>query len=358
MVKTVNIAIIGPGLVGSEFINQLANIKSTAIKYNSILISSSKKALISQEYKPLNLSSWSEDFKNTETGALSSSELLSFLTKSVSLHPTILVDNSSSVELSDNYPKILEAGVSIATPNKKAFSGDISLWNAIFGASATKGSLVYHEATVGAGLPVISTIKDLIATGDEIEEIEGIFSGSLSYIFNELYSSGKKYSEIVTIAKSLGYTEPDPRDDLNGQDFARKVLILSRLSGFEIKSLADLKVDSLIPADLEDAKSGSEFLVRLPNYDQDIESLKEAAAKEGKVVKYTGKIDIKNKTASVGIQKYDKAHPFANMSGSDNVISIKTKRYTNPLIIQGAGAGAAVTAAGVLADTIKIAERS
>lgn len=349
--------VLGPGLVGSEFISQLSAIRSNTIKYNAILISSSKKALISNDYKPLNLASWAEDFKSTDKTALNVTDLISFLTKSVASTPTILVDNSSSEEFSSNYPKFLEAGVSIATPNKKAFSGDISLWDAIFDASSKKGSLVYHEATVGAGLPVLSTIKDLIATGDEIEEIEGIFSGSLSYIFNELYSSDKKYSEIVTIAKSLGYTEPDPRDDLNGQDFARKVLILSRLGGNKVKSLAELNVDSLIPKDLEDAKSGSEFLVRLPNYDSEIENLKTEAAKENKVVKFTGKIDLKAKTAVVGLQKYDKAHPFATLTGSDNVISIKTRRYQSPLIIQGAGAGAAVTAAGVLADTIKIAER-
>lgn len=312
---------------------------------------------MSSDLSPLDLKSWKSKFEGSATPALKTDELLSFLKKAQAVHPTILVDNSSSPEFAETYPKILELGVSLATPNKKGFSSDISLWNDIFQTSEKAGSLVYHEATVGAGLPVISSIKDLVATGDDIEEIEGIFSGSLSYIFNELYSSGKKFSEIVSIAKSLGYTEPDPRDDLNGQDFARKVLILSRLSGFEIKSLADLKVDSLIPADLEDAKSASEFLVRLPNYDSLIEDLKEQAAKNDEVVKYTGKINIKEKTASVGIQKYKKSHPFANLTGSDNVISIKTKRYASPLIIQGAGAGAAVTAAGVLGDVIKIAQR-
>lgn len=341
-------------MVGSEYISQLAGV-SGSINYHTILISSSRKALISEDYKPINLATWKAEFEGSSSPALSTDKLLEFLRKSK--NSTILVDNSSSEDFSSNYPKFLEAGISIATPNKKAFSGDISLWNSIFATSAANGSLVYHEATVGAGLPVISTVKDLIATGDKIEVIEGIFSGSLSYIFNELYSSGKKFSDIVTIAKSLGYTEPDPRDDLNGQDFARKVLILARLAGYEIKDLAHLRVDSLIPPDLEDAKTAQEFLVRLPNYDSQLESLKDEAAKNGKVIKFTGKIDVTNKLVTVGLQQYDKSHPFANLTGSDNVISIKTKRYTSPLVIQGAGAGAAVTAAGVLADTIKIAQR-
>lgn len=335
----------------------MAHIKSKSIRYDTVLISSSKKALISNDYSPLDLFTWDQSFKTTESAALNITELLSFLSKSAKEFPTILVDNSSSVDFSSNYPEFLESGISIATPNKKAFSGDISLWNSIFDASEKHGSLVYHEATVGAGLPVLSTLKDLIATGDEIEEIEGIFSGSLSYIFNELYSTNKKYSDIIGAAKALGYTEPDPRDDLNGQDFARKVIILSRLSGLNVKSLDDLTYDSLIPKELESVPTAKEFMQKLPEFDHIIEKLKSDAGSEGKVIKYTATINVKNNTATVGISKYDKAHPFANMKGSDNIISIKTKRYINPVIIQGAGAGAAVTAAGVLADTIKIAQR-
>lgn len=275
--------------------------------------------------------------------------------------PTVLVDNTSNEALAASYPKFLNNKISIATPNKKAFSSELDLWEQIFGASKKTGALVYHEATVGAGLPVISTLNDLVGTGDEVETIEGIVSGTLSYIFNEfstLKGSDVKFSDVVKKAKDLGYTEPDPRDDLNGMDVARKVTILARLSGFEVKSPSSFPVESLIPKPLETAASADEFLEKLPEYDAELDKLRAEALAENKVLRFVGKVDLSGSGAvTVGIGKYDASHPFASLSGSDNVISFKTKRYTNPLVIQGAGAGAEVTAAGVLGDLIKIVQR-
>lgn len=290
---------------------------------------------------------------------MSTEALLDFLKKSPL--PAILVDNTSNGEIAASYSQLVKNGVSVATPNKKGFSSDLASWKELFNnAQGENAGLVYHEATVGAGLPIIGTINDLVQTGDEVEKIEGIFSGTLSYIFNE-YSTAEpkdvKFSEIVKVAKELGYTEPDPRDDLNGLDVARKVTIVARLSGSEVESPTSFPVQSLIPKDLESVKSAAEFLEKLPNYDHELQSLKDEAAKENKVLRFVGKVDIPNKIVSVGVEKYDYSHPFAALKGSDNVISIKTKRYQNPLIVQGAGAGADVTAAGVLADTIKIAQR-
>ncbi|KAK9461411.1 homoserine dehydrogenase-domain-containing protein [Lipomyces oligophaga] len=370
MSRSVNVAIVGAGLVGSAFINQLMAIHP-AVTYNVIVIARSTKALISKSYEPLELSNWTKDLASASAAsALSPGDLAAYLEKSPA--PVILVDNTSNEALARAYPMLLAQGVSIATPNKKAFSSEFGLWTAINMSSAnvaskpTKGGLVYHEATVGAGLPVISTLKDLVATGDEVVKIEGIVSGTLSYIFNVFStpsssSAPVKFSDVVLKAKELGYTEPDPREDLNGLDVARKLTILARLSGVPVQSPTSFPVESLIPRPLEEIESVEEFLSKLPNYDDKIEARRKEAAESDKVLRFVGKLDVSAPQGSqvkVGIESYSNSHPFASLKGSDNVIAIYTKRYgDNPLIIQGAGAGAQVTAMGVLGDVLKIGER-
>ena len=271
---------------------------------------------------------------------------------------TILVDNTSAQDIADSYPSFLKSGISIVTPNKKAFSGSYKLWQDIFSASAQSGARVYHESSVGAGLPVISTLNDLVETGDEVTKIEGVFSGTMSFLFNSFAptsGSGGKWSAEVTKAKELGYTEPDPRDDLNGLDVARKLTILARLAGLPIESPTSFPVQSLIPQELESAKSGDEFLEKLPEFDSQMEKVKAEAEKEGKVVRFVGSIDVASKQVKVGLEKFDLSHPIAALKGSDNIISFYTKRYgSNPLIIQGAGAGGEVTAMGVTSDLLKV----
>ncbi|CCH61539.1 hypothetical protein TBLA_0E04890 [Henningerozyma blattae CBS 6284] len=355
--KSVNVAVIGAGVVGTAFLDQIIAMKSS-INYNLIVVSETEHCLISKDYSPLALNAqWRKTLDASSAKALSMEEMLEYLKKSPI--PAILVDNTSSAYISGYYTKFVEAGISIATPNKKAFSSDMTTWNTLFSNKPSNG-LVYHEATVGAGLPIIGTLRDFLQTGDEVEKIEGIFSGTLSYIFNE-FSTTKpndiKFSDVVKVAKELGYTEPDPRDDLNGLDVARKVTIVARISGLNVESPTSFRVQSLIPKPLESIESSEQFLEKLPQYDNELTKLKEEAAAENKVLRFIGKVDVPTQTVSVGIEKYDYSHPFAALKGSDNVISIKTKRYTNPVVVQGAGAGAAVTAAGVLADTIKIAQR-
>lgn len=356
MSKSVNVAIIGAGVVGSAFLNQLKNLKS-AIKFNVVYLArSSKDAIFSADYQPVDLA----NYKTADAKPLlSTDDLVKFLKESKK--PSILIDNTSNSSIAEAYPRFVEAGISIATPNKKAFSSELSLWNAIFNAlEAPSGGLVYHEATVGAGLPIIGPLRDLVATGDKIETIEGIFSGTLSYIFNEFSTteaSDVKFSDVVKVAKELGYTEPDPRDDLNGLDVARKVTILARISGFNVESPTSFPVESLIPKPLESVESSDEFMQHLPEFDSDIQKAKDAALAENKVLRFVGRVDFKNNKVSVEVGKYGFDHPFASLKGSDNVVAFKTERYPNPLIIQGAGAGAEVTAHGVLADAIKIAER-
>lgn len=273
----------------------------------------------------------------------------------------MLIDNTGSQDVAEAYPEVLSKGISIVTPNKKAFSGSWKLWQDIFAASAKSGALVYHESSVGAGLPVISTIKDLVASGDSVTKIEGVFSGTMSFLFNSFApteGSGGKWSAEVIKAKELGYTEPDPRDDLNGLDVARKLTILARLAGLEIESPTSFPVQSLIPKELESVSSGDEFLQKLPGFDAQMEETKTAAEKEGKVVRFVGSIDILKKEVKVGLEKFDRSHPIAGLKGSDNIINFYTKRYgAQPLIIQGAGAGGDVTAMGVTADLLKVLER-
>lgn len=179
-------------------------------------------------------------------------EIVSYL--SAAPGRAVLVDNTSDQSLANAYPLFLRAGISVVTPNKKAFSSDLSLWRDIFAAAAAGSALVYHESTVGAGLPVISTLRDLVATGDEVTRIEGVFSGTLSFLFNTFApasgTSSAKWSEVVSQAKQLGYTEPDPRDDLNGMDVARKLTILARIAGLDVQSPTSFPVQSLIPEEL------------------------------------------------------------------------------------------------------------
>lgn len=355
MSKSVNLAIIGSGVVGSAFLRQVALLKDT-IKYNVIYLAvNSKQAVVAHDYAPIDIS----QYKSLATEAtLPLDKLTTFLKESNK--PVILVDNTSNAQLAEYYPKFVEAGISIATPNKKAFSSDISVWNDIFAKEAAGGGLVYHEATVGAGLPIIGPLKENVKCGDKIYKIEGIFSGSLSYIFNKFSTttpSDVKFSDVVAEAKQLGYTEPDPRDDLSGLDVARKVTIVGRIAGLPIESPTSFPVNSLIPKDLESVATGAEFMEKLPLYDAEIQKLKDEAFAEGKVLRFVGSVDLKSKKASVGIEKYSFDHPFASLKGSDNVISITSERYPNPIVIQGAGAGDEQTAGGVLADTIKAAHR-
>jgi len=275
----------------------------------------------------------------------------------------VLVDNTSSEDVARLYPYFLSKGVNVVTPNKKAFSSELALYDEIVAASLKTGARFYNESTVGAGLPIISTIKDLVATGDKVSKIEGVFSGTLSYIFNE-FSDGKSgngpsFSSIVSIARQKGYTEPNPADDLNGADVARKLTILSRC----IPSLRDklphgyksVSTKSLVPAALHGESSGDEFIRKLSEYDQEFDKLRSDAFKENKVLRFVGVIDVASGTIKADLESYPNTHPFVtSLGGSDNIVMFHTERYgARPLIVQGAGAGAAVTAMGVLGDLLR-----
>ncbi|KAI1805282.1 homoserine dehydrogenase-domain-containing protein [Daldinia bambusicola] len=351
------VAIIGAGGVGKCFLSQFEALskRRPTPKLNLCYISTSKKALFNGDYSVATENVLQELAASTKS-PLDLPQVADYLAAAPS--KAILVDNTSSQDVADSYPLFLSRGISIVTPNKKAFSGSYKLWQDIFTAAATSGAKVYHESSVGAGLPVISTLKDLVETGDEVTKIEGVFSGTMSFLFNSfapVEGSGGQWSAEVKKAKELGYTEPDPRDDLNGLDVARKLTILARLAGLPVESPTSFPVQSLIPKELETVASGDEFLQRLPEFDSQMEETKSAAERQGKVVRFVGSIDVGTKAVKVGLETFDKSHPIAALKGSDNIISFYTKRYgANPLIIQGAGAGGEVTAMGVTSDLIKV----
>lgn len=361
--KTVYIGIIGAGGVGKAFLSQLAALATRRPNPKLILcyLSTSKAALYHADYTPLSLTTAITDLAATSsspTPPLALPKIAEYLSAVPSGAKSILIDNTSSQAVADAYPTFLSAGISIVTPNKKAFSGSYTLWQSIFAAAAASNAKVYHESSCGAGLPVISTLNDLVATGDTVTRIEGVFSGTMSFLFNSfapLSGQGGNWSAEVAKAKALGYTEPDPRDDLNGLDVARKLTILARLAGLPVESPTSFPVQSLIPAELESVGSGEEFLARLPEFDSRMEEVKAKAEAEGKVVRFVGSIDVAKGEVKVGLETFDRAHPIAALKGSDNIISFYTKRYgSNPLIIQGAGAGGEVTAMGVTSDLIKV----
>ncbi|KAJ3271456.1 hypothetical protein HDV01_006662 [Terramyces sp. JEL0728] len=331
---SLNIAVIGPGLVGSAFINQVKQFKNAKLGLSVIATMNSKKMTLGSAVVDSNIDQF-VDFCNSHL-------------------PCVVVDSTSSESVVAHYPKILEK-LHLVTPNKKGFSGSIELFNRIKEASIKNNTFYYHEATVGAGLPIISTLADLVQTGDEIVKIEGIFSGTLSFIFNRFSQIGGpnvSFSDIVKEAKELGYTEPDPRDDLNGLDVARKVVILGRVSGLPL-ALDTLQIENIVPAELRTAEANT-FMEKLPDYDEYFSKLNSEALASKSVLRYVGSVDPKG--SSVALKKFEASHPFASLKGSDNIIAFYTKRFTNPLIVQGAGAGAEVTAFGMFSDVLKIAK--
>ena len=365
--KQIFVAVVGVGGVGKAFLNQLEHVRlrlskqPVPINLSLVLVRRSTKQLFSTDFKPLEISTALDQLEKQSSEPQPFPTTLDLLAKAPGR--VILVYNTSDQTLAETYPSILSKGVSIVTPNKKAFSHTYDLWQRIQ-ASAANGSgpatsgHVYHESSVGAGLPVLSTLSELVATGDRVTKIEGVFSGTMSFLFNSFMpvaGGGGAFGAEVAKAKDLGYTEPDPRDDLNGLDVARKLTILARLAGLPVESPTSFPVQSLIPAELESSKSGDEFLARLPEFDSRMEELKEAARKQGKVVRFVGSIDVGSKAVKVGLEEFDASHPIAALKGSDNIINFYTERYgANPLIIQGAGAGAEVTAMGVTGDLLKV----
>jgi bifunctional aspartokinase / homoserine dehydrogenase 1 len=349
---TISVGLIGPGAVGRALLEQI-DAESERLRDEFKLdlrlrgIMGSKKMLLAEQGIAI------EGWKAALESSKSSADISAFVEH---LHVdhlphTVIIDCTADESVAKHYAEWLGAGIHVVTPNKKANSGPLSYYESLKEARRVGGSSYLYEATVGAGLPVISTLRDLRETGDKISSVEGIFSGTLAYLFN-VYDGKTPFSEIVKDAKAKGYTEPDPRDDLSGTDFVRKVIILGREMGLKLE-MKDVQVESLIPAGLEKGTI-DDFLNGLSKYDGEMKKRFDEAASRGKVLRYMGKLTADGK-AVVGVAELDKSHAFANIALTDNVVRYATARYnSNPLIVQGPGAGPAVTAAGVFADLLRV----
>ncbi|HEY8585225.1 MAG TPA: homoserine dehydrogenase [Rhodanobacter sp.] len=264
----------------------------------------------------------------------------------------LLIDCSASDEVAAHYPRWLAAGLHVVTPNKLAGSGPLSRWQAIRAACAS-GARFRYEATVCAGLPVVQTLRDLLDTGDELLAVDGMFSGTLAWLCNR-HDGQQPFSELVREAHALGYTEPDPRDDLSGLDVARKLVILAREAGWPL-SLEDVDLGGLVPAALATLPL-DEFMQRLDELDAPMAAELARAQASAGVLRHVAQLD-RHGRASVRLQVLPSDHAFAHTRLTDNIVQFTTRRYCdNPLSVQGPGAGPEVTAAGVFTDLLRIAE--
>lgn len=262
----------------------------------------------------------------------------------------VFVDTTGNLEISELYPRLLENQIHVVTPSKLANTRKQEQFDLLHRLAAENGVEFLYETNVGAGLPIISSIKSLIHTGDEILELSGVLSGTMTYLFSEL-DKGGSFSESVLKARRLGYAEPDPRDDLSGEDVARKFMILARVCGHRMER-EQLQVESLIPKELQDVDSTA-FLERLHEYDDEWKQKCEDASNENKTLRYVGR--YYNGKVEIGIQSVPVSSTLGQLKGTTNLITIRSRRYNDqPLVIQGPGAGKEVTAAGVLADLLSI----
>lgn len=350
--KTINLFIAGTGLIGSTLLNQVRNqyeklSQENRLDIHVVGITNSRKMLFQNDGLPLT-DTLAVLNKNGEPSNLSQ-----FLKRMMELNlsNSIFVDCTASEDVASLYQNLLESNISIVTPNKKANSGSVEKYKQLKKSAQVHGSRFLYETNVGAGLPVINTINDLLLSGDTVIRIEGVLSGTLNYIFSS-FAKGTQFSEVVREAKNKGYTEPDPRDDLSGVDVARKILILARETGI-IAELSDIQIQSLVPKECEGDMSVDEFFTTLQKHDDKFEALRTEA--EGKNQKLRYEATFENGKINVGLKAVSQEHPFHSLSGSDNIILLTTERYQErPMIIRGPGAGAEVTAAGVFADIIRI----
>lgn len=351
-IKTLNVFMVGVGLIGGTLLRQLSGqqkylLNEQLLKINVIALANSKKMLFNED--GLDLTNWKEQLDSSSE----QSNMTEYVKKmkELNLSSSVFVDCTSSEEIVKYYDDVLKHNISVATPNKLAGSGSYERYVALKKIAFKNGIKYLFETNVGAGLPVITTLNDLLYSGDKVLKIEGVLSGTLSYIFNT-FKKGKRFSEVVKQAKDKGYTEPDPRDDLNGMDVARKILILAREVGTQME-LSDVKIDNILPKSCLDASSVEDFFTELENADDHFEELVEKAESENKVLRYIAKVE--NGEAVVSLQAVDINNPFYSLSGSDNMISFTTDRYKErPLVVKGPGAGAEVTAAGVFAEIISL----
>jgi aspartokinase/homoserine dehydrogenase 1 len=349
--KRLSLVVIGVGNVGSAVLRQLHQqrdyLLSKGFDVTVVGLANSKRFVT--DAKGVNLGAW--EFALQSSPDRMDPAALAQRIAEMELTNAALVDCTVGPSIVDAYPAFIEANLHIITPNKWANALPWRRYATLMELLERRQKYFLFEANVGAGLPVVSTLRDLIASGDEIVRIEGILSGTLSYLFNT-FDGSVPFSALVRDAHKLGFTEPDPREDLSGQDVARKLLILARQIGLKM-DLEEVRVDSLVPRALARGAYSSRFLTAFERCDGEMAERVRRAAARGAVLRYVGTLE--RGRARAGLKEFPRSHPVASAKGSDNVIAFTTKRYARtPLVVQGPGAGADVTAMGVFSDILKL----
>jgi aspartokinase/homoserine dehydrogenase 1 len=350
--KTLHVFNLGVGNIGATLFKQLNEQHDFLLENNDIEIkvvgmSNSRKMYFDLE--GIDLDNWEQLLDNSEHGA----DLAVFVErmKQMNLPNCVFIDNTASKVPATYYEEIFKSNISVVTCNKIANSGDYAQYRLLRDTARKHGVDFFYETNVGAGLPIVRVLKDLMMSGDRLVRIEAILSGTISYIFNNFVGDASFY-DVVKNAQKLGYTEPDPRDDLGGVDFMRKMLILARDAGYVIEP-SDVDLGAILPEACLNADSVDDFYTELLKADQYFNNLKDKAQSENKVIRYIGKLE--NGKVSIAMEMVDENHPFYALSGSDNIISFSTERYKErPLVVKGPGAGAEVTAGGVFADLVNV----
>jgi bifunctional aspartokinase / homoserine dehydrogenase 1 len=349
--KRLAVIVIGVGNIGSALLQQLHQQHSYLLTQGFDVrvcgIANSKRYILNAA--GLDLAGWQDELSR------SSSRMhprhLADNIAALELTNAVLVDCTASPDIANAYPDFVNANLHIVTPNKKANVVPWKQYTALMELMKKRQKYFLYEANVGAGLPVISTLGDLIASGDHIIKVEGIFSGTLSYIFNH-FDGTKPFSDVLREAHELGFTEPDPRDDLSGDDVARKLLIVARHLGLRL-DMKDIRFENLVPPSLRAEPFSADMFSRFTRVDARMQQKLENARSHGAVLRYVGILE--GHIAVAGLRELPLSHPFAGTKGSDNIIAITSHRYSRtPLVVQGPGAGADVTAMGVFSDILKL----
>ncbi len=350
--KTLHVFCLGTGNIGKTLFRQIHEHIDFLKQHNGILlkvtgISNTSKMVFNEDGLPLD--NWKEKLDTSTEKA----DLPAFIErmKAMNLPNCVFIDNTASSYPIGYYEEIFKSNISIVTCNKIGNSSSYAQYKLFRDTARKHGVDFYYETNVGAGLPIIRTLKDLMVSGDRISKIEAVLSGTISFIFNH-YKGDATFYDIVKMAQEKGYTEPDPRDDLKGTDFMRKMLILARDAGHELEP-SDIEIENMLPQSCLDAQTVAEFYNELKANEPFFAKLKNEAQSGGRVLRYIGKLE--NGQAAITLQMVGEDHPFYMLSGSDNIISFTTDRYSErPMVVKGPGAGAEVTAAGVFSDLVNV----
>ena len=354
-IKQINLFVVGIGNVGGKLLDQIKSqseflLEKQHLQLRVVGIANSKRALFSEE--GINLDQWQQQL--TDNGKASGLDSFFDEMTGLNLRNSVFVDNTANAEVIQLYPKCLKKSIAVVACNKIACSSAFENYSELKKLSRQYQAPFLFETNVGAGLPIIDTLNNLIASGDQVTEIQAVLSGSLNFVFNN-FSADKSFFEVVEQAGEEGYTEPDPRIDLSGVDVARKILILMRESGLKAE-LSDIENDSFLPESSLAADSVADFMETLKDEASHFDEIRQNAEAENCKLKYVA--SFKDGKAKVGLQLIPENHPFYQLDGKDNIVLFFTDRYQDqPLIIKGAGAGADVTASGIFGDIIRTGRR-